>query len=264
VAEKQEVEKKQNDNTTAAIAGFAGAMALVKDNYSNGKFAAKFQIGLGYGSMPIIVNSTKLRKSTIKPSNQFLFDLGFKLGILNDKGVSFDVTPTVSIGVTAFQTGIDGGSLQYGGLGTLWLGMKAQSTFKLFAEGGYFQRSGTYNYDQDVAGGPTSATDNVEKGEFNFGMLKYGGGFKIAFVNDEFMETYIKPGIFFEKPSFFTNKVKPTMVFNLQCYIVSNALIDFSYSKNYYIPGKLDYGAGFTKENRNYFSFKIIRQGKLK
>ena len=54
------------------------------------------------------------------------------------------------------------------------------------------------------------------------------------------------------------------MVFNLQAYILSNALIDFSYAKNYYIPGKLDYLSNFKKENKNYFSLKIIRQGKLK
>ncbi len=264
VAEKQEVEKKQNDGTTAAIGGFAGAMALVKDNYSNDKFAAKFQIGLGYGNNPLIVNSVKQFKTSIKDNNQILFHLGFNLTVLNKKGINFELKPSLGIGLASYQKGTDGGGEEYGGTGILWLAPKATSTFKLFAEGGYFFRNGKYNYDQDVALGPTSTTDNVEKGEFKYKLLRYGGGFKISFINDEFLESYIKPAMFLEMPSFFTKTTKPTMVFNVQAYVLSNALLDFSYSKNYYIPGKIDYFGSFTKENKNYFSIKIIRQGKLK
>ncbi len=264
VAEKQAVEKSQNEATTAAVTGFAGAMALVKDNYSNGKFAAKFQVGLGYGSMPLIVNSTKQVKSTIKSNNQILFHMGFNLTLFNKKGINFELKPSLGIGLSSFQKGTDGGSEEYGGTGILWLAPKAKSTFKVFAEGGYFFKNGTYNYDEDVAIGPTSATDNVEKGEFKYKLLRYGGGFKISFVNDDNLESYIKPGIFLETPSFFSKTTKPTMVFNLQAYILSNALIDFSYSKNYFIPGNLDYAGNLKKENKDYFSIKIIRQGKLK
>ena len=265
VAEKTNVEQRQNQATSEAIGGFVGIMAMVKDKYSNGKTAAKFQVGLGYGSLPMILNSAKNAKSLIKNSNQILFHLGFKLGLFNNKGVSFDITPSYGFGLASYSKGTDGGSSEYGGLGTLYISKKATSAIKLFAEGGYFKRTGTINYDQDVALGPTSATDNVEKGTFNYSVMRYGGGIKLIKLNDDGdMESYIKPVVYFEKASFFSKATKPVMVANVQCYIYSNALIDFTYSKNYFIPGSALYLGSLVRKNANYFSIKIIRQGKLK
>ena len=265
VAEKTNVEQKQNEATTAAIGGFAGIMAMVKDKYSNGKTAVKFQVGLGYGSLPMILNSDRNAKSLIKNSNQILFHLGFKLGLFNKKGVSFDLTPSYSFGLASYSKGSDGGSSEYGGLGTIYIGKKATSVIKLFAEGGYFKRTGTHNYDEDVAKGANSTTDNVEKGTFNYSVMRYGGGIKLFMLNgDGDMESYIKPAVYFEKASFFSKATKPVMVANVQCYIYSNALIDFTYSKNYFIPGSAYYLGSLVRKNANYFSIKIIRQGKLK
>ena len=53
------------------------------------------------------------------------------------------------------------------------------------------------------------------------------------------------------------------MSFALSANIESEIIIEASYSKNYPVAGTINYPSAFTFDNQNYFSVKIIRQGKL-
>ncbi len=76
-------------------------------------------------------------------------------------------------------------------------------------------------------------------------------------------ETYMRPAVFFEKPSFFTKDDKPVLNFNFQVNISSGIIFDFSYSTDYFIGGDVAYPTTLQPEKMKYFSIKIIKQGKL-
>jgi hypothetical protein len=272
VEEELKREEVANNTTVAATTATVGLMALLNDGYSDKPFSVKFLLGVGMEGIHLNVNETFKRNSATQRMTTFDGYLGFNATVFNNKGISLELSPFFNYGLIAFQTGYSGGKISYGGSGTLYLSKKSTSKIKLFAEGGYIKRSGDLNFDQDVANGNSatstaSATDIVQKGEYNYSVLKYGGGFMLRFVhqndNDKWVETTIKPGFFFEKPSFALPSDKPIMVANLQLNIESIMCLDVSYSKNYAIGGKINYPQNYKLENGNYWNFRIIRKGKL-
>jgi hypothetical protein len=272
VADELKREEVANNTTVAATSATVGLMALLNDGYSDKPFSVKFLLGVGMEGIHLNVNETFKRNSATQRMVTTDGYLGFNATVFNNKGISLELSPFFNYGLIAFQTGYSGGKISYGGSGTLYLSKKSTSKIKLFAEGGYIKRSGDLNFDQDVANGNSatstaSATDIVQKGEYNYSVLKYGGGFMLRFVhqndNDKWVETTIKPGFFFEKPSFSLPSDKPIMVANLQLNIESIICLDVSYSKNYAIGGKINYPQNYTLENGNYWNFRIIRKGKL-
>lgn len=263
---KKAREKEVDTQAAAATAGAVALMALLSDRYDDKPVNFRAQVGLGLESIPIILNSQFSKRSTIETTFHYSVMMGLKLGIANHKGVSFHLNPVFYGGFNAGSKGTDGTHTGYGGFGTLQMGLKAESKFKLYAEGGWLGRGGNYNYDGDVASGGTTANDDVRKGTYDYSLTRFGGGVMLHFINDPH-ETYIKAGIYFEKLSFAPQK--PQMVGSLQINISSQIVIDFLYSKNYAIAGKADYPNSLTTSssifpelnNRSYFSIRIIRQG---
>ncbi|RPE08694.1 hypothetical protein EGT74_16795 [Chitinophaga lutea] len=260
VAEAKERDKEEDAIYTTAAVATVGAMALIKDGYSSRPFAAKFMLGLGYEHSPILSNGTG--KSYIEERNLLTIHLGFNLGVLNNRAVSIYMKPQVNIGMSAFMPGISGGYASYGATGVLQLATRKHSKFNVFGEGGWFKHSGTFKYDADAQN--NTATDDVREGNMSFSRLVYGGGFMLRWINDHAgKETYIRPGVFFERPSFFTSEIKPVLSMNLQLYIYSAILLDLTYTHNTYIPGELQHPATLEKKNVSSYGVKIIRQGRL-
>ena len=252
-------------------ASFVGLAAFLKDSYSPKWYAMKFQLGLGLESFPLIsnnVNKYHWDQTYIESFTVPTFHIGLKSGFFNNKGISLEINPQFNLGFSALSPGKSGGYLEYGSTGTLYFGKKGYSIFKVFVEGGYFKRSGTFNYDYDAAnaksdGTLTSNSDDVREGIFSHGKIKYGTGIMLRWINDEGKETFVRPAVYYEKASFFESDTKPVLNMNLQVNISSEIIIELTYVKNYYIPGEVKYPITLTKENMNFWGIKIIRQGKL-
>ncbi|MBC9909878.1 hypothetical protein [Chitinophaga varians] len=260
VAEAKDRDKKEDVLYTSAAATTAGFMAMLKDGYSSRPFAAKFQLGLGYEHAPIMSNGAS--KSYIEERDLFSLHTGFNLGFFNNRPVSFYVKPQVNIGMSAFTSGISGGYASYGATAVLQLAAKAHSKFNVFAEGGWFKHSGTYKYDADARN--NTATDDVREGNMSFSRLLYGGGMMLRWINRSVgKETYIRPAVYYEKPSFLTGDAKPVLSMDLQVYIYSAILLDFTYTPHVYVAGELHYPATLQKKEVNAYSIRIIRQGRL-
>lgn len=267
VDDKLKQEQQVNTEAAAATTVAVALFSILKDRYDERPVNLRFQVGLGLESIPIIVNDDFNKKSSFETTLHYSIMAGLKLGLFNQNGVSFHLNPVYYLGFNAGSQGTDGRHGTYGGIATLQMGLKAESVFKLYAEGGWLKRSGNYNYDQDAASGGTTASDLVEKGTYNYGLARFGGGIMLHFVNEP-RETYIKGGIYFEKLSFASKS--PQMVGSLQINISSTIILDFLYSKNYAIAGKADYPTTILtplrsilpeEYNKSYFSVRLIRQG---
>lgn len=262
-------ERNREDNLKAAAGAVAiiGAASLMHDHYSEENAYMKFLLGLGWDEIPIILNTENKKSSATGTTSHPTAQIGFKLGLLNRKGVSLQLTPTFSYGlnVAALTPGTAGNHITYGGTGTILFGKKQKSMLKFFGEFGYQQRSGDYTYDEDVATDAASTgtyTNNVDIGEYSYTTVKYGGGVMLHFISGD-EESYIKPGIFWEKSSFAPSGSKPVMVANLQFMVSSFIMIDCSYSKNYYIAGTTNYVNKFTADDQNYFSIRVLKTGHI-
>nr|WP_295871982.1 hypothetical protein [uncultured Chitinophaga sp.] len=260
VEEFHKTDNEENALYTTAAASAAGFMALLKDGYSSRPFAAKFLLGLGYEHSPILSNGTD--KSYIEERNLFTLHTGFNLGFFNNRPVSFYIKPQVNIGMSAFSAGISGGYASYGATAVLQLAARKHSKFNVFAEGGWFKHSGTFKYDADARN--NTATDDVREGNMSFSRLLYGGGMMLRWIDkSNGKETYLRPAVYYEKPSFFTDATKPVLSMNFQVYIYSAILLDFTYTPNTYVAGELHHPVTLERKNVNAYSFKIIRQGRL-
>lgn len=263
--EKQkERDQKEDLAYTAAATGMLGAMALVNDRYTHKVSSGKLQFGLGYEQTPMITNQNNsyapLASYADKASYPTLF-MALKLEFLNNKPVNLNLRGLYSLGIQAFDTGVSGGHVVTGFDGGIQFWYTTHTKFKLFADFGSYTRVGERIKDQDAINSGTTATDDVREGEYNYKVFRYGGG-PMFHTRHDGKETWIKAGMFLEKISFAEN-AKKTMCFSLSANIESEIIVEFNYSKNYPIAGKINYPTTFTTENQNYFSIKLIRQGNL-
>lgn len=257
---------RASDAAMGSIAfGTIGLASLMKDSYTDNFAYMKFHLGLGWDNIPIITNDSKNQKSATAASSHPFLHLGFQAGFFNNKGISFHIKPFLSYGFNALSPGTTGSHLAYGSMGTLFFGKHNDSKLKLFVEGGYVSRNGDYTSDHDAAAasiGISTYSDVVETAEYNYSLIRYGGGIMLHLIDTD-TETKIKPGIFFEKPSFFNNTTKPLMVGNLEILISSFLIIDVSYSKSYAISGSAMYPNKISNDNKDYFSLRLIKTGRI-
>lgn len=253
----------------SAAAGIIAGASLMQDQFTNAPVYFKTQLGLGIDNIPLIVNSTPTAGLTNSSRTDASFHpiayVGIRMGVFNNKGISFHLSPFFTYGMNALMPGANGSHLSYGGNATLFISTHNTSRIKLFAEGGYAARSGDYTYNLDAATtGTAYATSSGYEvsGSYDYSVMKYGGGVMLHWIGNE-NETYLKPGVFFEKPSFSDNKAKPVMNANLQLLISSFIIIDVSYSPNYPVPGSAKYTSNFKTEDKSYFSLKLIKTGIL-
>lgn len=260
IEEKQKQEAATNAAVAGGVAAFGGLMALLQDDYTDKPFAVRAQIGLGAENMTMSMVETATAKELVQSAVTANFLIGFNFSLFNNRAISLHLNPYFDLGVVTLQTGYTGTSVKYGGNAILQLGIKKDHAFKFFAEGGYFQKSGTLDYDKDVATGGTTATDYLTKGAFDYSVLRYGGGIMLHGEADK-GEVRIKPGLFFEEFSF--AKGRRVMSANLHVNIMSQIIVELIYSRNYVIPGGVVNPRNFAPENKDFWSVKLIRQGLL-
>lgn len=263
--EYQKEKDKEEDNAYTTMTNSAmNIMSLLNDRYTNKGVTGKFQFGLSYDEIPMILNQNNVYALPASYSDKATFP-GFigavKLEFLNNKPVNFYTRALYSFGLHALEPGVSGNHQSSGIEGGIQFWFKTRTNFKLYAEAATYTRLGENTRDQDAINNGTTATDDVRDGVYKYNIFRYGGGPMLHWRN-EGKETWIKTGFFLEKISFAAN-VNPTMSFSFSANIESSIIIDFSYSKNYPVAGTINYPNSFNFENQNYFSMKVIRQGNL-
>jgi hypothetical protein len=264
VAEVKQKDKTEDATYTAAAGSAAAVMSMLNDGYTHSGFSAKFQMGVGYDQTPMITNqnnSNAAAASYADKASYPLVGIGLKFEILNNAPVNINLGGIYTAGLHAFETGITGVHTVIGGEGGIQFWYKTATKFKLFADFGWYQRTGERKRDQDAVTGGTSATDDVREGKYNYNVIRFGFGPMLHFRKGG-RETWIKPGVYFDKVSF-AKEDKPKMLFSLKTNIASSIIIEATYSQNYPVAGTISYPNAFHVANQDYFSIKLIRQGNL-
>jgi hypothetical protein len=261
-----EADKKEDIAFASAAAGAIGIMAFLKDQFSYRQTFLKLQVGLGMEGLPLITNTAILGKSQTDLSIHPDFFFGFKLGLMNKLPVNIHITPYFQYGFNALKKGVKGGHINTGVTGTLFASWKNTGIFKLFFESSFYYRVGSYTYDVDAVNGGSSATDEVRTGDYSYSAYNFGGGFMIDIIKEKSkgnMQTYIKPGVYFEKALFYPKGIPYTLVAKLEVNIVSQIVLQVDYCHYYHIGGTVNYRNDFESKNRPYFGVRIIRNGNL-
>lgn len=262
-----DVQRKDNteDATYAAAAGSAvAAMSMLNDGYTHKGFSTKFQVGVGYDQTPMITNQNNGNAALGSYADKGSYptvEIGLKFEILNNAPVNFNLRGIFTAGLHAFEPGVTGVHTVTGGEGGIQFWYKTDTKFKLFADFGWYERIGERKRDQDAVNNGTSATDDVREGKYRYTVMRLGFGPMLHFRRNG-KETWIKPGVYFDKLSF-AKADKPTKVFSLTTNIASALIIEATYSQNYPVAGTINYPTTFSAAKQNYFSIRLIRQGNL-
>jgi len=180
---------------------------------------------------------------------------------LNNKPVNIKVGAGFSYGLEAFKSGISGGHVQYNFKGGAQFWYKTQTQIKLFADFEYGGRLGSIVIDEDSINNGATATDDVREGEYDYKYIKFGFG-PMWHHRDDGKETWIRPGIYFERLSF-TKRMGLVKSYSISTNIQSFIILDFSYARNYPVAGTISYPNAFEFKNQHFFSIRVIRQGKM-
>lgn len=263
VAGANERDKAENTAYTTVAGSAVGAMSLLKDGYTHRGFSGKFQLGLGYSQMPMVTNlkSDYVEASYADKASYPTIDFGLKFEMFNNAPVNLNVRGLYAVGLHAFETGVSGAHAVAGVDGGIQFWYKTTTKFKLFADVGWYQRTGDKKKDQDAANGGSTATDEVWEGKYNYQVMRFGFGPMLHFRNKG-RESWIKPGVYFDKVSF-AKEDKPALLFLLNININSSFIIEAGYGKNYPVAGTANYPNAFIADSQDHFSIKILKQGKL-
>lgn len=266
---KKEKEKEVVSDATmgAAALGVIGIASGMNDSYSGNSCFGKFNLGLGWESIPLIANDDNNNTTSTESSSHPIIIAGFKFGFFNNHGISLHVTPTLSWGLNVLSPGTTGSHLTYGSDAILLIGRKPESHFKLFTQYGMYNRSGSWTYDEDAANSSTSLdlpiTNVVKNADYNYSLVRTGLGIIYQKIN-EGQETYYKPGILFENVS--NNSTSSTaLVYNLQMLFSSYLIVDLSYCSNYPNGGKATHSTMRNQQydGQSFFSIRLVKTGKL-
>jgi hypothetical protein len=261
---QKERDAREDVAYTSLASSTIGLMAMLTDKYTNKGFSGKLQAGLGYERTPLITNQTSGALAQTSKADNATYPttfLALKFELFNNKAINVYTRGFMSFGIHALETGISGGHLNTGFDGGLQFWFKKRTKFKLFAEAANFVRIGDKSTDEDAVNGGSTTTDNLQNGEYDYKVIRYGGGPMLHF-RKRGRETWIKAGLFKEQISF-AKESSPTNIFLLSANIGSTIILDLTYSQNYPIAGLLSFPAKFTAENQHLFSVKVIRQGNL-
>ncbi len=240
-----------------AITGVTSQIAVgaMVDDSKTTQLYRKNDVGIniysftGYAGYPIVSNDTRKDGYIPETFNDQLnvapFQGGFDLWLHRGKIWDFAINGDIIFGVLPFA-GYQNNFFSYGGNVKVNVGYKR---LKLAFEADHHNRSGNYEYDQDVAqaSDPNNIsifqqpTNRILTGNFNYSVLKVGGGLHIS-VADESDDGYIRLLMYAEKPSFMTdyNIIKPILSLGTQVVFRGGITVGFDYSQNYPSAGKAE------------------------
>lgn len=257
----------QKDNLVTGITSQV-AMSVMLDDSKSAELYGNHSMGLnlfattGYAGYPIVANEvpmpgyvtrTRADNLTVAP-----FQGGFDWWIHRSKNWDIGITGDGLIGVLPMM-GYKNFFFSYGANFKVNAGVKR---IKFAIEADWHSRSGSYEFDQDVALAEMNnpyqqPTDVVFAGEFKYTVIKAGGGLHINFA-DEYSDGYLRLMYYAEKPSFYTgfDMKKPVTSAGLQVVFRGGITLCFDYAKNYPVAGTAkNFMLSYT--DRDYFKLSF-------
>lgn len=255
-----EVRKKDRQEELVGTAITAGVVGTaLNENLNNDKITGKttyFKAGV-FGAMygiPAIENASddgQISYSSLDNHFNYGGQVQLDAWLYNDNKFGFLLQPLLYYGVN-IGAGINGTQSIYGANGRVQYG----KTVKLFAEVGYFQRTGDEKRDFGAMNETyTSVASSDVIGSLNYSYVtyRYGGGLIIGPINNNLKgrEIGLKLGMYVENPNY-TNydqtKITP-MVFQLQ----------WTFEGGFYIGG--EYSTGYPYANEAKYAIDEIKKG---
>jgi hypothetical protein len=202
------------------------------------------QPGIGWDIFPIIINNQNIYASSeTGTSSHPVLQLGGKSTILLGSKLLAEVDPALSYGL---NLSAKGHHLVYGSNAALFGKLGSTMPLQLFGSIGYWLKNGKWE--------KADANYGQQQADYNYQLLKYGIGLRYT-LNENF---WVKPGIYWEKASFFASGTSPVMVGNVQALFQKKWLVEASYSKNYLIGGTTAFPNNFSANNQNFFSIRLL------
>ncbi len=213
------------------------------------------EIAVGAENVPIILNDDFDSSSMASGLLTWNGTLACNISFLNYRRVSFYLFPFISYGrnLGKSESGNSSGfQLCYGSSFTTYLKF---GKFKLYGEYVYLIRNGEAN----EAFNSPYISNTLLHSEYNYSIIKYGGGFGFFNVDEFGTEAYVKPIFYFERVSFMNKSDKSRISWGIQLkydWIKINLL----YSDNYPIAGNKIYKNNFDYSKQKFVSFNLAFQ----
>lgn len=257
-------QRASTDQATKTATAAAGAVAVTgaafaareidnEDDDDDLSTYLKLTLGLGLQEIPVTQNMTynaasgssqRTQKSSSTTTNHCDARLGVLFAVLNDRFVSFRVSPFVSYGINAFNSTTTGSHLSYGSGGAVGVGRR----LKVLVQGEYAARSGNLFIDNATYG-----IDAAGTADYKYSTLKYGLG---AYYGLGGANMFVQASAFHEKVSFL--KGVDASVFSYEVKLSVGILgLAVQYSPNYPIAGKLDNPNGYGRDKQTYLSANL-------
>ncbi|NTS42386.1 hypothetical protein HRG84_15905 [Flavisolibacter sp. BT320] len=240
----------RQDNAITGVTSQLATSALLDDNkvaagYGEGAMGFNLFAFSGGLTYPVVTNTEPnpdyVMASSVSNLSVMPFTGGFdwwlRRGKVWDLGVSGDLTLGVlpMLGHKNFYFG-------YGFNAKMNVGYKA---VKLAFEADWHNRSGSYEYDDDVVNQDNQWRENtglIWKGEMNYSVLRAGAGLHFQY-GDEDEDGYLRLLLYAEKPSFYQNYnfSKPVLSFGAHWMMRGGFSFMGSYAQNYPVGGEAKY-----------------------
>lgn len=253
------------DNAVTGMTHQLAVGALVDPNktadyYANGAMGINLFAFSGGLTFPVVDNTEDNPDYVMGSGTANLavmpFTGGFDWWIQRTKILDLALTGDFTFGVLPFM-GYKNVYVSYGFNSKVNLGYKA---IKLAIEADFHSRSGSYQYDEDVAMQDNQFWQNrsmIYTGKFNYSVLRVGGGLHIQY-GDEYGDGYTRILAYAEKPSFYQNfdYTKPVISFGIQCMFADGLTFNGTFADDYPVAGEAKYMMR-NYSSRSHWSFSF-------
>ncbi|HEV7332135.1 MAG TPA: hypothetical protein VGN63_13955 [Flavisolibacter sp.] len=255
----------RQDNAVTGMTHQLAVGALVDENkvaatYGEGAMGFNLFAFTGGLTYPVVSNTEDNDDYVMSSSTDNLavmpFNGGFDWWIRRGRVWDLGLTGDLTLGVLP-MLGSKNFYVSYGFNAKVNLGFKA---LKLALEADWHNRSGSYEYDDDVAQQDNQWRQNtglIWKGEMNYSVLRAGAGLHIQY-GDEYGDGYLRLMTYAEKPSFYQNYnfSRPVVSFGALWMMRGGFSFMGSYAQNYPVAGEAKY---FMRKysTRDHWSFSV-------
>jgi hypothetical protein len=243
-------QKLKQDNAVTGVTSQLVTNVLVDENkvaqaYGNGAMGLNLFAFTGGVTYPVVSNTEDnpdyVMQSFVNNLSVMPFTGGFDWWIRRSKGWDLALCGDFTFGVLPLL-GNSNLFFSYGGVAKLNVGYKA---VKLALEVDHHQRSGSYEFDEDVALQDNQFRENtnlIYTGEFSYSVLRLGGGLHFQ-LSKSSEDSYLRLLTYAEKPSFYQNHSfsKPVMSLGVQFMAGGGFTFNGSYAQNYPAAGTAKY-----------------------
>lgn len=209
----------------------------------NGNNSFALQAGVGYTVLPTFNNNTSSFQTTANTIAFPFIQMGVLAKLFNQSKFNVELNPFASYGNSLSKTD-KADHLNYGILGNLLYSLTKSNNLKLVGSLGYMGRNGNWMKGNEV-------------GDYNYNVVRYGGGLRYALNNN----VWLQPTVVMDNFNETNNNKKSAMVINLDAGI-KDWNIGVSYGSAYNMQGTALYSSPV--EDKNMMSFRVLKNFDLR